>query len=87
MLDYFTNTWTLTELLFSGLNGEESFYRPPYHNLRHPMVFYYVHAAVVYVNKFRCAGLMTNPINSHFENIFETGVDEMSWDDLSKNEM
>lgn len=35
----------------------------------------------------RCAGLLTQPINAHFERIFETGVDEMSWDDLSKNRM
>ncbi len=32
-------------------------------------------------------GLLSEPINSYFENIFEMGVDEMSWDDMSKNEM
>lgn len=37
---YFQNSWMLTELLFSGLQGEEPFYRPPYHNLRHPLIFY-----------------------------------------------
>ena len=26
-------------------------------------------------------------MNPYFESIFETGVDEMTWDDLSKNEM
>lgn len=31
--DYFDNTWTLTEVLFSGLKGEEAFFRPPYHHL------------------------------------------------------
>ena len=35
----------------------------------------------------RVAGIITDPINPYFENIFETGVDEMSWDDLSKNDM
>lgn len=37
ILDYFDNTWALTEVLFSSLVGEEAFYRPPYHHLRHPM--------------------------------------------------
>jgi 5-histidylcysteine sulfoxide synthase len=80
--DYFDNTWTLTEVLLSSLQGEEAFMRSPYHNLRHPMIFYYGHPAAVYVNKLRVAGLLTDPINSYFESIFETGVDEMSWDDL-----
>ena len=25
--------------------GEECYYRPPYHNLRHPFIFYYGHVA------------------------------------------
>ncbi|MBS2009294.1 MAG: 5-histidylcysteine sulfoxide synthase [Cyanobacteria bacterium SZAS TMP-1] len=85
VLDYFDNTWTLNELLFSSLIGEEPFYRPPYHDLRHPLVFYYVHPSVLYVSKLRLAGLLDGPINSYFESLFETGVDEMSWDDMSKN--
>jgi hypothetical protein len=35
--DYFDNTWTMTEVLFSALQGEEPFFRPPYHELRHPL--------------------------------------------------
>ncbi|HJV27465.1 MAG TPA: 5-histidylcysteine sulfoxide synthase [Aromatoleum sp.] len=84
---YFDNGWTLTELLFSGLIGEEAFYRPPYHHLRHPMLFYYCHPPALYVNKLRVAGLIDAPINPYFERIFETGVDEMRWDDMSKNTM
>ena len=87
LLAYFDNGWTLTEVLFSALRGEEAFYRPPYHSLRHPMIFYYAHPAVLYVNKLRVAGLVSAPINEYFEQLFETGVDEMSWDDLSKNQM
>ena len=83
--DYFNNTWTLTELLFSSLIGEEPFYRPPYHGLRHPLIFYYVHPAVLYLNKFRVAGLRKDPLDAYFESLFETGVDEMNWDDMSKN--
>lgn len=87
VLDYFDNTWTLYEVLFSALQGEEPFYRPPYHQLRHPQIFYYGHTAAVYINKLRVAGILEAPINEYFEQIFETGVDEMSWDDMSKNAM
>ncbi len=86
-LDYFDNGWTLTEVLFSGLKGEEAFFRPPYHHLRHPMIFYYGHPPALYVNKLRVAGLIGQPLNPYFERLFETGVDEMRWDDMSKNEM
>jgi len=84
---YFENTWVLTEILFAGLAAEEAFFRPPYHNLRHPFIFYYTHPPALYVNKLRVAGLVERPLNVFFEQLFETGVDEMSWDDLSKNEM
>lgn len=87
VLDYFDNSWTLTEILFAGLQTAEAFYRPPGHNLRHPLIFYYGHPAVLYVNKLRVSGLVNPPVNPYFEQILETGVDEMSWDDLSKNEM
>jgi 5-histidylcysteine sulfoxide synthase len=86
-LAYFNNSWTLTEVLFSGLVGDEPFYRPPYHGLRHPLIFYYVHPACLYINKLRVAGLIDTPVDSFFETLFETGVDEMSWDDMSKNEI
>lgn len=87
IFNYFNNSWTLTELLFSGLQGEEAFTVPPKHQLRHPLAFYYGHPAVLYVNKLRLAGLLPGPVDEHFENLFEVGVDEMSWDDMSKNEM
>ncbi len=87
VLAYFANGWLLTELLFAALTDEEAFYRPPYHGLRHPLIFYYVHPAVLFVNKMHVAGLLDSTPNPYYERIFETGVDEMSWDDLSKNEM
>jgi 5-histidylcysteine sulfoxide synthase len=85
--DYFDNTWCLTEVLLGGLQTEAAFMAPPYHDLRHPMIFYYGHPAVLYVNKLRVAGMLKQGLNPYFEEIFETGVDEMSWDDLSKNKM
>lgn len=87
VLDYFNNSWTLTELLFRGLKTEDTYTRPPYHALRHPMIFYYGHPAVLFVNKMRLAGLRKEPFNLYLEKVLETGVDEMSWDDMSKNEM
>ena len=59
VLATFDNCWTLTETLFAGLQGEEAFYRPPYHHLRHPMIFYYCHPAALYINKLRVAGLLS----------------------------
>jgi 5-histidylcysteine sulfoxide synthase len=87
VLDYFNNSWTLTELLFQGLKVEEVYNRPPYHGLRHPLIFYYGHPAVLYLNKMRIAGLLDGPLNPYLEKVLETGVDEMSWDDMGKNEM
>ncbi|MDZ4834872.1 MAG: 5-histidylcysteine sulfoxide synthase [Candidatus Melainabacteria bacterium] len=83
--EYFDNSWTITEVLFSALRNDEAFYRPPYHHLRHPLIFYYGHPAALYINKLRVAGLVDSSINWSIESIFETGVDEMSWDDMSKN--
>lgn len=87
LMDYFINSWAMTESLLSSLRDAESFIKPPYHELRHPMIFYYGHPAALYVNKLRVAGLIPAGINEYFESLFETGVDEMSWDDLSKNKM
>lgn len=84
-LDYFENTWALTEVLFAALQGEGAFYGPPYHQLRHPLVFYYAHPATFYVNKLRLAGLLA-PMHEYYEMLFQTGVDEMSWDDLARAE-
>ena len=84
--DYFDNTWALTETLFTALRAEEAFYRPPYHRLRHPLIFYFGHPACLYVNKLRVAGVIPGPVNEAFERLFETGVDEMSWDDMAKND-
>jgi len=85
VLAYFENTWTLTEQLFASLQGEATFYMQPYHQLRHPLMFYYGHVAALYINKLRLAGLIKQPVNAYFEALFETGVDEMRWDDLSQS--
>lgn len=71
---YFDNTWTLTEVLLGCLQGEAAFVTPPYHELRHPLIFYYGHPAALYINKLRVAGLLKEPINPYYEVIFETGT-------------
>ena len=86
VLAYFDNTWCLTEVLFSSLQGRRAFLALPWHRLRHPMVFYYCHPATFYVNKLRLAGLVES-IDPGLETLFQTGVDEMSWDDLSHSEL
>lgn len=87
ILAYFKNGWLLNEILFSSLKGKEAFIQPPLHGLRHPMIFYYGHTATLFVNKLLVAKIISQPVNPYFERIFEVGVDEMSWDDMSKNEM
>lgn len=86
LLAYFENTWRLTETLFSALTSDEAYYVRPYHKTRHPFIFYYAHPVTFYVNKLLVAGLLERPLNAHFEILFETGVDEMSWDDLHDGE-
>ncbi|GLE08976.1 hypothetical protein PINS_up020451 [Pythium insidiosum] len=87
MLDYLDNTWALTDAIFAGLQGEHAFMTPPPHQLRHPLIFYYGHPTVFYVNKLVVSGLLEAPVNPYYEHVFEVGVDEMRWDDMSKNEM
>ena len=86
VLQYFENTWALTEQLFSSLASDEAYYVRPYHKTRHPLVFYYAHPVCFYVNKMLVSGLIDKPVNQEFELLFETGVDEMNWDDLHDGE-
>lgn len=83
---YFQNTYDLYETLFKALKDESSFYKCP-DRLRLPLIFYFGHTAAVYVNKLLLAGLLKERINFAFETLFETGVDEMSWDDVENYRM
>jgi len=85
--EYFDNSWTMVEVLFAGFLGEEPFYRPPVHGLRHPQIFYYGHTPCLYINKLRVAGVLKDPVDPYMESIMEVGVDEMLWDDMHKNDM
>jgi hypothetical protein len=80
VLAYFRNTWALTETLFSSLASDAAFYMVP-DSLRRPLIFYFGHPAALYINKGHLAGLV-DMVNPYFCKLFETGVDEMSWDDM-----
>jgi len=82
VLAYFQNTWDLTDTLFSALRDDSVFYAIP-DKLRRPLIFYFAHPAAVYANKMHLAGLM-DTIDPFLQKLFETGVDEMSWDDMDE---
>ncbi|KAI9914395.1 hypothetical protein PsorP6_007378 [Peronosclerospora sorghi] len=86
VLDYLDNTWALTDALFATVQGPRAFVTPPPHQLRHPLVFYYGHVTSFYVKKLLVAGLLPARVHPAFEALFEVGVDEMRWDDMSKND-
>jgi 5-histidylcysteine sulfoxide synthase/putative 4-mercaptohistidine N1-methyltranferase len=79
---YFEQTWDLYESLFSLINQDEAYFLRP-EPLRHPLIFYYGHTAVFYVNKLLLGKFIQNRVNNDIESVCAVGVDEMSWDDLS----
>lgn len=80
---YFHATWDIEEALLEVLKYDETFVHRA-DPLRHPLIFYYGHTAVFYVNKLILAQLLGERINPTFESLFAVGVDEMSWDDLNE---
>lgn len=80
---YFHDTFDVYESLFEPLVKKEAYFQRA-DPLRHPLIFYYGHSAVFFVNKLVLAKLMGR-INPRFESIFAIGVDEMSWDDLNES--
>ncbi|CAI9726561.1 Hypothetical predicted protein [Octopus vulgaris] len=78
--EYFLNSYNLYESLFTSIADDSALYLYP-DRLRLPLIFYYGHTSAVYVNKLMLSELLTKRINAEFETIFETGVDEMFWDD------
>lgn len=82
LLNYFNKTFDLDEQLYSVLATKDA-YLMRADSLRHPLIFYYGHTAVFYVNKLLLAGIIKERIDPEIESIFAVGVDEMSWDDLN----
>ena len=83
ILDYFHNTFSTYESLFECLNGDAAFTARA-NPLRHPLIFYYGHTAVFFMNKLNVAGAITERLDPKMESMLAIGVDEMSWDDLDE---
>lgn len=79
---YFHQTCELYERLFALIRDDESYYER-HEPLRHPLIFYYGHPAVFYVNKLIAGRLISARIDPQLESMLAVGVDEMSWDDLN----
>lgn len=83
---YFENTYDLDENLYLCIKQESTFFTCP-NRLRLPIIFYYGHTASVFINKLFLGGFINERVNFEFEKIFETGVDEMLWDDTENYRM
>ena len=79
---YFHQTCELYDRLFALIRDEASYYER-HEPLRHPLIFYFGHPAVFYVNKLIAGRLIPARIDPHLESMFAVGVDEMSCDDLN----
>ena len=80
----FNQTWALYESLFEVINNDSAYFSKP-EPLRHPLIFYFGHTAVFYINKLKLGKYIDHRVNKHFESMFAIGVDEMSWDDLDES--
>lgn len=83
ILDYFHSTCSVYESLFECLKNDDAFYIRA-NSLRHPLIFYYGHTAVFFINKLNVAKLIQERIDPHIESTLAIGVDEMSWDELDE---
>lgn len=82
ILEYFEATFTLYESIFDCLANDDAFYAKA-NLLRHPLIFYYGHTAVFFINKLNVANLIDQRVDPLLESTLAIGVDEMSWDDLN----
>jgi len=79
---YFHQTSELYERLFDLIRDDASYYER-HEPLRHPLIFYFAHPAVFYVNKLIAGRFIPGRLDSRLEAMMAVGVDEMSWDDLN----
>jgi len=79
---YFHQTFSLYESLFDCLACDDAYYTKAT-PLRHPLIFYYGHTAVFFINKLHVAKLIPERLDPRIESMLAIGVDEMSWDDLN----
>ncbi|MGO4999197.1 5-histidylcysteine sulfoxide synthase [Oceanisphaera sp. W20_SRM_FM3] len=80
--NYFHHTFSQYESLFDCINNEQAYYLRA-EPLRHPLIFYFGHTAVFFINKLMLGKYHHHRVNERLESMFAIGVDEMSWDDLN----
>ncbi|MFK7839398.1 MAG: 5-histidylcysteine sulfoxide synthase [Bdellovibrionales bacterium] len=83
VLDYFHRSFSLYESIFECLNGDDAFTERA-NPLRHPLIFYYGHTSVFFINKLNVSKMIDERVDSTIESMLAIGVDEMSWDDLNE---
>jgi 5-histidylcysteine sulfoxide synthase/putative 4-mercaptohistidine N1-methyltranferase len=79
---YFHQTCELYDRLFALIRDDASYYER-HEPLRHPLIFYFAHPAVFYVNKLTAGRHIPARLDARLEAMMAVGVDEMSWDDLN----
>ena len=81
LLQYFNKTYDLYESLFDCISDDRGYYKKA-NTLRLPLIFYFAHTAVFYINKLKTLNYISEGLDEHIETTMAVGVDEMSWDDL-----
>ncbi|MBM4057716.1 MAG: 5-histidylcysteine sulfoxide synthase, partial [Planctomycetes bacterium] len=79
---YYHATSALYDRLFDLIRDERALYER-WEPLRHPLIFYFAHPAVFYVNKLVAGRFIPARLDARIEAMMAVGVDEMSWDDLN----
>ncbi|MFM1903454.1 MAG: hypothetical protein RLZZ440_1354 [Planctomycetota bacterium] len=79
---YFHQTCEIYDRLFALIKDDAAYYER-HEPLRHPLIFYFAHPAVVYVNKLTAGRFIPGRLDAGLEAMMAVGVDEMSWDDLN----
>jgi 5-histidylcysteine sulfoxide synthase/putative 4-mercaptohistidine N1-methyltranferase len=78
----FHQTCEIYDRLFALIRDEAAYY-VRHEPLRHPLIFYFAHPAVFYVNKLTAGRFIPERVDPRLEAMMAVGVDEMSWDDLN----
>jgi 5-histidylcysteine sulfoxide synthase/putative 4-mercaptohistidine N1-methyltranferase len=78
----FHQTCEIYERLFTLIRDDASYYER-HEPLRHPLIFYFAHPAVFYINKLTAGRYIPARLDARLEAMMAVGVDEMSWDDLN----
>jgi 5-histidylcysteine sulfoxide synthase/putative 4-mercaptohistidine N1-methyltranferase len=82
ILRYYHQTSELYDRLFALIRNDGSYYER-HEPLRHPLIFYFAHPAVFFVNKLIAGRFIPDRLDAKLEAMMAVGVDEMSWDDLN----